>query len=586
MANFAKAIRAPSAILRCMESFQPRSFPPFRNMLGILFRCFVLASLLSHFLFGIALCQDFAKPNEQLKVSSTPIEPWPSLPLGLDPTQVIDLALGHGYLEHAVCPSRSIDDVSFARRLYLDLIGRVPKPTEVQEFLAQTESTKRAALIDHLLVSDEHAEHLAEVLDAILIGRTNADQVKKRTDSGWIAYLQNAVHDNRPWSQVAREVVLARPTNPEARGASWYLYSRKDKHQDIAEAVSKDIFGVRIDCAQCHDHPLADEIKQKHYWGLVAFFNRSKNADTPAGPRISESAIGGFSDFANLEGSSSPNELRFLQDRYVDEMRPAKDVKEEERDDLYVSVNESEPKVPKFSRREQFVEKVLADHPLLAKAMVNRLWAWMMGRGLVHPVDSIDSFHPASHPQLLDWLSRDFASSGYDVRRLIKALASTKAYQLSSSNLGNSDPKWFATALPKPLTAEMLQRSMLVVLDPLDPDKWNAIEHRVAFANLFPDVLAEESIANAAQGLLLSNGESITELVSVKQSRFLQGLVSVTESAVLIDRLFYEILGRKPDNDEISQCMDYMSKRAERRYAAIEGMSWALITSAEFRFNH
>ncbi len=555
-------------------------------MLGMFPRCLLVTALLSQFLSGIGICQDVAKPKEQPKTISTAIEPWPSLPLGLDPAHVIDLALEHGYREHSVNPSSSIDDAFFVRRLYLDLVGRVPRPIEVQEFLKQTESTKRAALIDQLLVSDEHAEHLAEVLDAILIGRTNVDQVKKRTDSGWIAYLQNAVHDNRPWSQVAREVVLARPTNPKARGASWYLYSRKDKHQDIAEAVSKDIFGVRVDCAQCHDHPLADEIKQKHYWGLVAFFNRSKNVDTPEGPRISESAIGGFSDFANLEGSSSPNELIFLEDRYVDEMRPAKDVKEEDRDDLYVSVNASDPKVPKFSRREQFVENVLADHPLLGKAMVNRLWGWMMGRGLVHPVDSIDSFHPASHPQLLDWLSRDFASSGYDVRRLIKSLASTKAYQLSSSNIGNSDPKWFATALPKPLTAEMLQRSMLVILEPLNPGKWNAIEHRVAFANLFPDVLAEESIANAAQGLWLSNGESITDLVSVKQSRFLQSIVSVTDNAVLIERLFYGILGRKPDIDEISQCMDYMAKRAERRYAAIEGMSWALITSAEFRFNH
>ena len=555
-------------------------------MLGMFLRCLLLTALLSQFLYGIGICQDVAKPKEHPKTILTPIEPWPSLPLGLDPAHVIDLALEHGYREHSVNPSSSIDDASFARRLYVDLIGRVPKPIEVREFLRQTESTKRAALIDQLLVSDEHAEHLAEILDAILIGRTNVEQVKKRTDSGWIAYLQNAVHDNRPWSQVAREVILARPTNPKARGASWYLYSRKDKHQDIAEAVSKDIFGVRVDCAQCHDHPLADEIRQKHYWGLVAFFNRSKNIDTPEGPRISESAIGGFSDFANLEGSSSPNELRFLEDRYVDEMRPAKDVKEEDRDELYVSVNASDPKVPKFSRREQFVEIVLADHPLLGKAMVNRLWGWMMGRGLVHPVDSIDSFHPASHPQLLEWLSRDFASSGYDVRRLIKFLASTKAYQLSSANIGNSDPKWFATALPKPLTAEMLNRSMLVVLDPLDPGKWNAIEHRVTFATLFPDVLTEELIANAAQGLWLSNGESITDLVSVKQSRFLQSIVSVTDSAVLIDRLFYGILGRKPDIDEISQCMDYMAKRADKRNAAIEGMSWALITSAEFRFNH
>ena len=551
-----------------------------------LVRCILLVALLTCCDVVIASPQDIGESTTQTGVSTKPFKPWLSIPVGLDTTQVIDLAIEHGWQTQSLVRADSVDDSTFARRLYLDCVGRVPRPKELQDFLAQTTSTKRATLIDQLLVSDEHAEHLAEVLDAILIGRTNVDQVKKRTDAGWIDYLRNAVRTNRPWNHVAREMVLARPTSPDVRGASWYLYSRKDKHQDIAEAVSKDIFGVRIDCAQCHDHPLADEIKQKHYWGLVAFFNRSKNVDTPQGPRISESAIGGFSDFSNLEGESLPNELRFLEDRYVEEPRPTKDVNEVERDDLYDALGDIDPKVPKFSRREQFVEKVLSDHPLLGKAMVNRLWGWMMGRGLVHPVDSIDSFHPPSHPELLDWLSRDFAESGYNVGRLIKSLASTRAYQLASANTGSIDPKWFTTALPKPLTAEMLQRSMLVVLDPVDPSQWNAMDQRVAFANLFPDVLTEESIANVAQGLMLSNGKSISDLVTLKHSRFLQSLADGTDNALAIDCLFNGILGRKPDVDEVNYCSGYINGRTDSRDHAIEGLAWALITSAEFRFNH
>ncbi len=543
-------------------------------MLRTFFRCLILAPLIAHVLADIAIAQD-SQPDA-----------WPTLPLGLNPVHVIDLALEHGYRTNSIRPTGLVDDASFARRVYLDLVGRVPTATELQDFLRETHSIKRTTLIDRLLESDEHAEHMAEVLDAIFIGRTNVDQEKKRAEAGWIAYLEKAVGDNRPWNQVAREVVLARPTSPEVRGASWYLYARKDKHQDIAEAVSKDIFGVRIDCAQCHNHPLADEIKQKHYWGLVAFFNRSKNVDTPDGPGISESAIGGFSDFANLEGSSSPNELRYLDDRYVEEARPAKDVKEEEREELYNATGSNGPKVPKFSRREQFVEKVLSDHPLLAKAMVNRLWGWMMGRGLVHPVDSLDSFHPPSHPELLDWLARDFAASGYDIRRLMKALASTQAYQLESAHASHSDPKWFASGLPKPLTAEMLQRSMLVVLDPVEKSRWNSLDQRVAFASLFPDVLAEESMANVAQGLLLSNSESITELVSMNNSRFLQSLAGVQDNAMVIDSLFDCILGRKPSTDEVTYCNDYFNARANRRDRAMEGLAWAIITSAEFRFNH
>ena len=565
----------------------PAAFvPAFHTMIRSEILSVILTVLFAAGNQGFVHAQESANSKVQSTTSSTSSNVWSAIPVGLNASHVIDLGLEHGYRVNSVEAAKLIDDATFARRIYLDLVGRVPLTKELDEFLSQTVSSKRATLVDRLLASDEHAVHMAEVYDAILIGRTNVDQLKKRTEAGWIAYLRDAVRQNRPWNHITREIVLARPTSPEVRGAAWYLYARKDKHQDIAEAVSKDVFGVRIDCAQCHDHPLADEIKQKHYWGLVAFFNRSKNVDTPQGPRIAESAIGGFSDFANLEGSSSPNELRFLEDRYVEEARPGKDVKEEDKDELYVSVNGTYPKIPKFSRREQFVEKVLADHPLLGKAMVNRIWGWMMGRGLVHPVDSLDSFHPASHPELLDWLSRDFVASGYDVRQLIKAIASSQSYQRDSTNAKNVDPKWFATALPKPLTAEMLQRSMLTVLEPVETSRWDTIEKRVAFANLFPDVLTEESIANVAQGLLLSNSETITDLVSMKHSRFLQSLAAPMETATAIERLFVGILGRKPDADEVAYCKQYIDGKIDQRERAIEGLAWAMITSAEFRFNH
>ncbi|MCY2986086.1 MAG: DUF1549 domain-containing protein [Planctomycetota bacterium] len=563
----------------------PAAFAPaFQTMVRSAFYLVLLSVMSGN--QGFVHAQESANSTRLSITNSTSSNVGSAIPVGLNASHVIDLGLEQGYRVNSVEAAKPIDDSMFARRIHLDLVGRVPRTGELDEFLSQTNSSKRSALVDRLLASDEHAVHMAEVYDAILIGRTNVDQVKKRMEAGWLAYLRDAVVKNRPWNQITREIVLARPSSPEARGAAWYLYARKDKHQDIAEAVSKDIFGVRIDCAQCHDHPLADEIKQKHYWGLVAFFNRSKNVDTPQGPRISESAIGGFSDFANLEGSSSPNELRFLEDRYVEEVRPGKDAKEEDKDELYVSVNGTDPKIPKFSRREQFVEKVLADHPLLGKAMVNRIWGWMMGRGLVHPVDSLDSFHPASHPELLDWLSRDFVASGYDVRRLIKAIASSQSYQLDSANTKNVDPKWFATALPKPLTAEMLQRSMLTVLEPVETSRWDTIEKRVAFANLFPDVLTEESIANVAQGLLLSNSDTITELVSMKQSRFLQSLAAPMETATATERLFLRILGRNPASDEVAYCKQYIDGRMDQRERAIEGLAWAMITSAEFRFNH
>ncbi len=507
-----------------------------------------------------------------------------SIPLGTSPSLVIDLAVEQKWIASSIQPAASIEDRLFARRIYLDLIGRVPQRSELQEFLASTDGRKRERLIDRLLSSDEYATHMAEVFDAILIGRQNLVDWRAAGKAGWLDYLRRSFADNRGWNQIAKEIALARPSNSDSAGAVWYLYSRKNKHQEIAEAVSKDLFGVRIDCAQCHDHPLADEIEQQHYWGLTAFFNRSTNVDTDKGPRVAESAIGGFSEFADIHGSSSENRLVFLRSKTVDEPRPAKETKQEDRDELYKPSLDGEPRIPLFSRRQAFVDEILASHPMVARSMVNRLWGWMFTRGIVHPVDAMDSMHPASHPGLLDWLSRDFEASGYDVRRLLRHFALSRTYQLQSANKTPSpDPKWFGYAIAKPLTAEAFYRSMLIGLQVDHPENWNTDERRITLAGLFPDVLAEESMATVAQGLMLSNSEWINSLVSYSQSQTIRQCVAMGDDASAIDHLFNCILGRAPDAEEVQAMQTFIHGRKDR-IQAMESAAWALLTSAEFRF--
>ncbi len=533
-----------------------------------------------------------ANPLEQTAAPEEGDDIIRRLPLGLNPAHVIDVALETGWRANEIAPAKVANDASFARRVYLDLIGRIPRDSELNQFVDNPDSRKREQLVDSLLGTDEHAIHLAEVLNAVFMGRNPAgrsggrNKNGAREKTGWMDFLTSAIQENRPWNDVAREILLARPTRPEDQGAVWYLYSRRDKHQDIAEAVSKDFFGVRIDCAQCHDHPLSSEIEQAHYWGLVAFFNRSKNVDTPNGPRIAESAIGGFSEFTNIGGKSSENKLVYLRAKPIEEARPSKDEKVEDRDELYLPATDGEPKVPKFSRRQQFVDQVLDGNPLVAEAMVNRLWGWMFGRGLVHPVDALDSFHPASHPGLLDWLSRDFEHSNYNVRRLIRHLALSRAYQLESNAQAGSDPKWFASAIAKPLTAESLYRSMQVALDVSNPDDWNAEPKRTQFATLFPDVLTEESLANVSQGLWLTNSEPIRQMVSAKNSKVIQVVLQIEDPNHLVERLFELVMGRAPEEDERTHCVKFLTSRADNRQQAVESLTWALLTSAEFRFNH
>ena len=284
-------------------------------------------------------------------------------------TQQINHFVAKGWQDRGIVPAQRCSDRTFVRRVYLDLAGRVPTVTEVEVFLGDRRQDKRVQLIDLLLGSEDYVQHFADLFDALLMGRTEEYRYAQRVKHQWRAYLEDVFRSNRAWNEVVAEILLARPSNQQRRGAVWFLYERDDKHQAIAEAVAPAFFGIRVECAQCHDHMIADEIKQEHYWGLVAFFNRGKNENTKNGPRVAESAIGGFSEFANLMGDSSPNRLSFVAAPTIAEPRPAKDEKQQDGDELYVPASlPGDPRVPKFSRRQKFVEEIVQGHALVPRA--------------------------------------------------------------------------------------------------------------------------------------------------------------------------------------------------------------------------
>ncbi|MFO1461582.1 MAG: DUF1549 domain-containing protein [Verrucomicrobiota bacterium] len=330
---------------------------------------------------------------------------------------------------------------TLVRRVYLDLVGRVPTADELSRYLSDRRPDRWGWLVDELLAGPEYPRHMAEVMDVVLMGRKGPDAEKQRRDHRWFAYLESAFHENRPWNRVVAELIRARPEAGD-RGAEWYLYERKNNPQAMAEALAPVVFGVQIKCAQCHDHMVAREIKQAHYWGLVAAFNRTRNVDTPLGPGLSESAIGGFVSFANLKKESQPAVLMFFNGKRVDEPWPKEGDKEVDSPDKYwvpPPVGKDpwlEPARPKFSRREALAEVVTEGNALLSRAMVNRMWAMLFGRGIVHPVDLMDSKHPPSHPELLNWSSEEFVRGGYDVQRLLRDLVLTRAYRLDSVPAG------------------------------------------------------------------------------------------------------------------------------------------------------
>ena len=537
-------------------SFQKRLFP-----VGILFGC---SWAVSGFL------------NDH-QVSGSEVHPI---------SGVVNRHMQEGYEQRDLEPAATCDDRVFVRRLYLDLVGRIPTVGEVEAFLELDTENRRSQLIDELLGENEHVVHLADMFDTLLMGRAGEDKYTQRVQSRWRAFLEDALRQNQPWNQFVEEILLARPGSDAKRGANWFLFERNNDYQMIAESVAPAIFGVRVECAQCHDHMLVDEIKQSHYWGLVAFFNRGKNELKNAGPQIAESAIGGFSEFANLMGDSTPNVLTFLETEPIQEDRPTKDEKQVDSDEYYEpGLTEHAPRVPKFSRRKQFVVEVVRDHPRVSRALVNRVWALLMGRGIVHPFDEMDSMHTPSHPELLDWLALDFRENDYNVRRLIRGIVNSDAYQLASRRpTAVGDPASFAWYLERPLTGEQLARSAQMALLGETSDGSPLVG---AFRQQFPGLLLDENTANVKEALFLSNDQRIQDFLTLSNqaTHLIPRVQKMPGNKERVEVLFQAMFGRSPDADESAVVVDYLGDRRGAE-SAVRQVVWSMLTSAEFRYNH
>lgn len=493
-------------------------------------------------------------------------------------TEAIDVLMAEAWARRGIEPAAPVDDALWCRRVFLDLAGRIPTEAEVRAFLAAPVETRRAELVDRILDSDEHAVRMRELWDVFLMGRGKREsREERRRSSGWWSWLEKSFRTNRPWDEIVREILVARPTNADDQGSSWFVYERRNDHQAIAEAVAPIVYGARVDCAQCHDHPLAREIKQAHYWGLVAAFNRGKNVD--GSTAVAESAVGGFVNFTNLKKESQPAVVTLLGGPTVAEDRPEDGQKEEDGDDKYVDPAAS-PRVPKFSRREAFAAAATTDNPLLARSFVNRQWAVLLGRGIVSPVDEMTTRNTPSHPELLDWLATDFAANRYDVRRFVRGIVLSRVYGLSIALEGdrNADPAAFSSAAERPLAAEQIARSWAIVAG---REPHNDTLRRAAVAAI-PDVMPREYQATFQQAQFLAAAPAIKDLLEPVPGSTITGIVALPAVPERVEAAFRAVLGRPPEEEELARVGEVLATRPEQPVEAVRDLLWALATSAEF----
>jgi hypothetical protein len=317
-------------------------------------------------------------------------------------------------------------DADFLRRLYLDLAGVIPPAPVVRAFLDDPSPNKRTAMIDALLVGPRFSRHMQYVFDSMWMER-RADKVVKSDE--WREYLRQSFATNKPLDQLAREILSADGVDPNMRAAARFYLDRDGDANLVARDVGRLFFGRDLQCAQCHDHPLVDDYRQSEYYGLLAFVNRGTlftdkdqkifYAETADGEVNYKSVFTGDARERVVpkipDGAPLSEPLLAKEEQYV--VAPAKGVRP----------------VPKYSRRAQLAAAAASGtSAAFNRNLANRLWAHMMGRGLVHPLDMNHSGNPPVQSQLLALLGDELPRTKFNLRGFLRELALTRAYQRSS----------------------------------------------------------------------------------------------------------------------------------------------------------
>ena len=464
--------------------------------------------------------------------------------------------------------SPAANDATFLRRVTLDLTGRLPTPDAVTAFLTNSNTDKRKALVDTLLQSDEFNEYWTLQLAKLL--RIGA---RDRNTQGAFVYhqwLTKQIRDGVGYDQMARSVILATGDSHEVGPANFYR--TVDGPREQAEFMSELFMGARLRCANCHNHPL-DNWTQDDYHGLAAIFAKIESDQIvkvkPSGevihPATREKAV------PRIPGS------QFLSTDVAD------------------------------GRLELVDWLTSSDNPYFAKAIVNRLWKAMMGRGLVEPVDDFRSTNPATHPELLTTLASDFIEHGYDLRHTLKRIALSETYARSSNALpqNKADDRFYSHALQKPLAPEVLADAISDVLGV--PDIYGHEPEGTRAVSLFNpntesdalDILGRcsretscENSTEATDGLQrklhLFNGDLLNARISVNGSR-LNKLVSDGKSPMEIVNEFYRAsLSRQPTAKEQQFWKQHIDVNApaNSQRSVLEDIVWSLLTCNEFVTNH
>ena len=487
-----------------------------------------------------------------------------------------------------ITPSETIDDATYLRRAYLDVIGRLPSADEVRTFLADKAPNKRAKLVDALLERPEYADFWANKWADLL--RPNPYHVGMKSVMSYDTWIRDSFRQNKPYDQFVRELVTARGST--FRNGATVMFRNRRAPEEITTMICQLFLGVRLDCARCHHHPF-EVWGQDEFYGTAAYFARVGFKGTGISAPISGGEEFIFSGFRG--GIKHPLTGADVAPKPLNESLAS----QAEKPAVAASEEDADPRVAFFNWM------IDEQNPYFATVAVNRIWADVMGRGIVDPVDDIRATNPPSNPELLAALAADFRKQKFDQKQLLRTILASEVYALSAMpNERNSwDAKNYSRHYRQQLRAEVLLDAVCDVTGVNEtftamPAESRAMElwtHRVEnfFLDSFgrPDVNQDPPCERAPESTLvqamhLMNAPRLHAKVTGDASRAARLVKQERTADEIVEDLYLAVYSRFPTAAERQAAAEFFSADPTKLRETAEDLLWALINTPEFMFKN
>ncbi len=476
-----------------------------------------------------------------------------------------------------ITPSAPVDDAKFLRRVHLDLIGRLPTPTETRSFLADQSSDRRVRIVDQLLERPEYADHWSAKWADLL--RPNPYRVGIKAVVNYDQFIRDSFRKNKPYDQFVRELLTA-------QGSSWdqgetVLFRDRREPPEIATLVSQLFLGIRLECAKCHHHPF-EKWGQDDFYSFAAYFAKVGHKGAGISPPISggEEVV-----LLSVKGSvTHPLTGVEMQPRPLFGTAPAIAADVDPRESLAAWITS-------------------ADNPFFAQVIANRLWGELMGRGIVEPIDDLRTTNPPSNPALLEALAADLRDHQFNLKHLLKSICMSHVYALSSipNERNAGDRQNYSRHYRTRLRAETLLDAIADItgieesFSAMPPASRANQIWTTRINSIFLDTFGRPN-PNQDPPCERSSDSTVTQTLHLMNSPQLHSRVTADDSAAarlaasslspneIIEELYLLVYNRLPSEEERAVGTKLFAEAGITRRQATEDLLWALLNTPEFNY--